>query len=702
MATQEAQERIDDSTPQGLVRKWVAELTIAEKAQKDWMEEGQQVYDLYESQSQQASNYNILWSNTEVLRPAIYNSTPVPDCRRRFRDQDVLGKAVAQVMERALSYSFDIYDFDGGMQAAVLDCLLPGRGVKRVRYVPKFAPLPTAAPLAQEIANPASGLPADVPATAVPQPATTGLPLMPEQGMSAPPPISQVAPTPGEMVYDQQALCEHVQWKNFRHGPGKTWSEVPWVAFDHDLSFDELVSMFGEEVARTVPLADVDPDMKVGDKQVTEMFRTAKVHEIWDKSTGSVLFIHKQKADAPCLAVPDPLRLQGFFCCPRPLYAIENSTKLTPTPLYRLYKQQAAALNKISRRIDVITEAMKVRGMYAANISEVASLLASGDNDMTPIANVTEIAAAGGLDKAIWIMPVEKLIVVLTGLYQAREQLKQAIYELTGISDIVRGSTDPNETKGAQVLKSQWGTLRLQRLQREVQRFARDLVRMTGEIIAQQFSQQQLAAITGLEFPTAEEKMQAQQQMELAQMPQVHPMTGQPMAPQVPPPELLEILEKPTWEEIMAVLQSDEMRQYKVDVETDSTVAETVDRDMKGLSEILGALGQFIQTVAPLVQSGVMPIEAAREIALAIVRRAKLGSAVEDQISQIGNQQQQMGMQQQQADGMNQILQAIQQLGQQGNDLGNGVQNGLQQISNQIQVALENVGRQQQPQLRAV
>lgn len=685
--------KLSEASPRGTVRKWVNELKLAEKRFQAWWKEADQIYDIYEAESQTQNSYNVLWSNTEVLRPALYNSKPTPDVRRRFRDEDVLGKTVSKVLQRALDYTVDDYeseDFDDEMKSSVLDMLITGRGKARVKYVPVFVPMDPMS-MGQPDATP--------PALDSPE-----QPTAPVASQDA---AAQAAP-PQEQVADESAKCEYVYYKDYLHGPGKKWSAVWWEAYRHCLDRDELVQMFGPDIGGKVPLDEAEKDQKAEDKDFNDQNRTAEVWEIWDKRTRQAIFINKQFADQPLLAVPDPLQLAGFFPGPKPLYAIESTRSLIPIPPYRLYKQQAKELNKVTKRIDVITEHLKVRGAYAAGIAEVANILKLGDGEMAPIQSVTQLAAAGGLDKALWLMPIDRLVQALNALYLAREQTKQVIAELTGLSDIVRGSTDPNETKGAQVLKSQWGTLRLQRLQREVQRFARDLIRLLGEIISQQFSPEKLAAITQVELPTPEQKMQAQMAVQQAEMaaqqaqgmpPQVDPATGQPMPPPGPPEEAIAVLEQPTWDDVMGVLKSDELRGYKVDVETDSTVAETIDRDMAGLSEVLSALGQFLQIVGPMVQQGFLPIDAAKEIALTICRRARMGTAVEDQIESIGGQQQANMMQQAQQpvnDGISQIAQMIQELGKRGDDLGNGMQNGLQQISNQIQVALENVAKQSQ------
>lgn len=687
----DSDKKISEASPRGILRKWKNELQLAERRFQAWWKEADQCYEIYEGESQQQNSYNVLWSNTEVLRPALYNSKPTPDVRRRFRDADTLGKTVSKVLQRALDYTVDDYeneDFDDEMKSSVLDMLITGRGKARVKYVPVFVPMPVT-PDSMAMGQP------DATPPALESP--TEMPTAPDTGVAA-----QAAPP--EMVGDESAKCEYVHYKDYLHGPGKKWSEVPWEAYRHKLDRDELVQMFGPEIGGAVPLDEAQKDEKTEDKDLNDQQRTAEVWEIWDKRTRAVVFINKQFEDGPLLNAPDPLQLAGFFPGPKPLYAIETTRTLIPIPPYRLYKKQAQELNKITRRIDVITEHLKVRGAYAAGITEIGNILKLGDGEMAPIVNVTGLGAAGGLDKALWMMPIDTLAAALQQLYVAREQQKQVIAEITGLSDIIRGSTDPNETKGAQQLKSQWGTLRLQRLQREVQRFARDLIRLLGEIISQQFSPEKLQAITQVELPTPEQKMQAEQVIQQAQAaqsapPQVDPATGQPMPPPGPPPEAVEMLEQPTWNDVMGVLQSDELRGYKVDVETDSTVAETIDRDMAGLSEILQALGQFLQIVGPMVQQGFLPIDAAKEIALTICRRARLGTAVEDQIQSIGGQQQANMMQQAQQpvqDGIGQIAQMIQELAKRGDDMGNGMQNGLQQISNQIQVALENVGRQQQ------
>jgi hypothetical protein len=617
-----------EKTPQGVVRRWRAELALADEEEGPWRKTGTELFDLYRTGKKKADSFNILWSNTETMAPAVYNSTPQPDVRRRFRDADPLGKAVSEVVERSLSYCIDTQDFDDTIGDGVLDMLVPGRGLARIKYQPTFAP--QAPPVAGDL---------------------SAAPSMPPEGAepaaAAPVAGDPAAPVdPLESIIDEAALLEHVQWDDFRRGPGKRWKDVPWEAFRHRMTRDMLVESFGEDIAKLVPITtDNKPGSKAGkggdkDKDVQMVLKTAEVWEIWDKEAREVIFLCLDYKDGPLKVVPDPLRLAEFFPTPRPMYAIRDSERLVPTPLFQQYEQQAKELERVSARINKIIGALKVRGAYQAALKEVSKILEADDLTMQPVENVSAIAQAGGLDKAIWILPVEKLIQVLTGLYTAREQVKAVIYEITGISDIARGMTDPNETASAQQLKSQWGSLRLQKMQREVQRFVRDLMRLMADLIGQHFNQQTLMQITGLQYPTAMEKQQAQQQLAMAQqqaamVPPPMPGMPPPPPPAPPDPELMKAAQSPSWEEIIAVMRSDGARTCRIDVETDSTVAETVQRDVQGVTEAVGAIGGVIQSSIPAIQSGMLPIDAVKAICLAIARRARLGSAVESAIDQI-------------------------------------------------------------------
>ena len=133
----ETKDELGDN-PAALVRRWLLELRLADKREREWRKTAQGVLELYRGETVKKNSFNILWSNTETMLPAIYSTPPKPDVRRRYKDGDKLGKVVSEVVSRALEFSIDTYDFDSLARADVLDMLLVGRGISRVRYVPSM------------------------------------------------------------------------------------------------------------------------------------------------------------------------------------------------------------------------------------------------------------------------------------------------------------------------------------------------------------------------------------------------------------------------------------------------------------------------------------------------------------------------------------------------------------------------------------
>lgn len=526
----------------GVVKRWLLEISLADKLEKDWRKSGNEARDIYRGKKKTQNGFNILWANTEVIRPNLYNSTPKPDVRRRYRDADPVGKQVSEVIERGLSFETDCCDFDGVMEAAVMDSALPGRGLARVCFEPYYDGEGDEKTLA------------------------------------------------GAKVYPKP-----VAWDSFRRGPAARWEDVPWISYEHQLTMEEVKKQFpGYETKVSYDVVIKGSTEETANLEPT-VFKRVRVYEIWDKDSKKILWIAPSWAESPLETEDDKLGLKDFFDMPKPLYAVDDTSTLEPICEYTLYEEQAKELNRITKRINKLTEALKIRGVYDATLTELQALMQSEDGDMIPTKDSTIALQAGGFDKAIWIMPIEQVAKVLGQLYIQREQVKMIIYEVVGISDILRGSTDPNETLGAQELKAQTGSVRMRRRQRDVQRFARDIFRIEAEIMCEHYPPELLTIMTGI---------------------------------QVTP-------------EMIQVMQRDLLRGIKVDIETDSTIAADAARTRKDVAEIMEAVGGFVTAFGPAVQAGAISMEAAKKILTSIIRKARLGREVEDAIEQDAQQPQQ-------------------------------------------------------------
>lgn len=574
------------------VQALLEQITAARRREQDWRKEGRRVLEIYGGKKKDQIPFNILYSNTETMLPALYNAQPRPVVQRRFKDADPIGKASSLAGQRTLEFVVDTNNeeyasFDEVMVDCVVDGLLPGRGSMRVKYDAKI-----------------------------------------------------VGQSPNRYVAWELVCFESLKWDRWVFGYAKKWTKVPWIAFEHDVTEEEAIRLFGSAIAGKLQYTaseksnTSDKDEDSDDTQTNEDRKICKVWEVWVREGRKVIHVSPNYTDGLLKEEADPLGLTGFFPLPEPMRFLRKSNDLMPVAPYTLYENQAKELNRLSTRINRVAEAIKVRGAYDSTITELDDLLKKDDNQMVGAQNVAALTD-GGLEKAIWLMPIDKLIAVLQQLYIARQACKQVIYEITGISDILRGSTVASETATAQELKSQWGTLRLKRLQREVQRFARDALRISLEIASKRFSEKTFAAMTGLPFATTPEVQAAQGQVAAARSMfavQGVPQQALPQMLQQAVPEALATLAKPHWDAVMKMLRDNTQRAYRIDIETNSTVDVEATEDQKQMSEVLQAVSQFIQGVAPLIQSGSMPFEVAQSMLLGIVRRYRMGSEIEDYI----------------------------------------------------------------------
>lgn len=556
----------------GEAKYWQGQIDLSERDHKDWIKDGKAVVQRYRGGKEKSttrarsSQYNILFSNTETLKGALFARMAKPDIRRRFADQDPVGRQVAEIVERAAIFTQESEDSERAYERGIEDYLLPGRGLVRVCYE----------------AETAKG----------------------EDGK--------------EYVASQDLYDEYVNWDDFRHEPAKTWDKVTWEAFRHKMSRDDLKSNFGgegqltPEQVQAIPL-NWTPDSN--DQKLSDAYKRAEVWEIFDKDTKTRIWI-VPGFDTVCRKDADPYGLEDFFPNAEPLQAITTNDTMVPSPEFHIYKDQADGLDEIEARIDKLTRALKRRGVYDATFKELVRLSKANDNEFIPVKNYAELSTKGGLAAAFQSEDLAVLAQVLAELHSQRDLRVQTIYEVVGIADIMRGTSDPRETLGAQKIKAQFGGNRLKKRQDKVQKWIRDTLRIKAEIIAEHFEPQKLADMTGFKYLDEAAMAQiAQQAAQAGQLPQT-PTDG------VITPAM------------MKILRDDKLRSYRIDVETDSTIFEDAEAEKQAVTEMLKASSEFVIAWMPVIQAQPAMLDMAFEMLAFALRRFKAGRSLEDVIEQ--------------------------------------------------------------------
>lgn len=418
------------------------------------------------------AKFNILWANVQTLIPACFSRLPQPDVSRRFKDNDPVGRVAALILERALDFEVQHYaDYRTTMKQSVHDRFLGGRGTSWTRYEPKFKP-------------------ADVQITEDVQ--------------------------EGEIEEQLDYECaptDYVHWKDFGHSIARTWEEVPCVWRKVYMGEKAVEERFGEDIAKKLPYDATPESMKSAKDQ--NIKKQALVYELWDKDEKKAIWLSKSHPEI-LDEKEDPLGLKDFFPCPKPLYATLTNESLIPVPDFSLYQDQAKTLDMLSDRIDGLSQMLQVKGVYDDAIPVLARLFTEGSNGtLLPGKNYAAFAEKGGLKNSVDIMDLKMIADALGVAQETMQQVQSQVYEITGISDIIRGQSEAAETATAQQIKGQYASLRLKSMQDDVSRYATDILQLKAQIICRKFNPQTIMTMAAIDQLTPEDQQMVPQAIAL-------------------------------------------------------------------------------------------------------------------------------------------------------------------------------------------
>lgn len=655
---------------------WMGQEKIAEREERKWLKQAREIVKRYRDERpesiQNTHRFNIFWSNVETLKPVLYARTPKPDVQRTFKDDDPVGLFAAEILQRCLEYSCEAHEkhFDEVMKAVVEDRLLPGRAAARVLYVPHYG---------EVIKTP------DGPENAE----------FEEQGAAAATVASDgdnandrdndgdEAPPDREVVYEE-AVPKYIFYEDYREGPARQWDEVPWVRYRAYMTRDQLVARFGAK-GKKVNL-DYEPKGVPESAKTappSDLFKKACVHEIWDKDKKEVVWLAPGTPDLILDRDEDPLKLPGFFPNRRPLLANKTNDKRIPVPDFIQYQDQARELDRVTARIDKLTGALQVKGFYPGEEKQaLQQLIDEGtENRLIPIHDWQRFVDKGGIKDIIQWMPIQQIAECLIQLYGARDRTKQILYELTGMSDILRGQTSPIETKGAQDLKASFATRRMAPKQKDVAEFACELIRAMGAVIAEHFSAKTISMISG--FPQS-------QQVPIPQLPEPPPQyipaaqgpapamgpqpagvpladngsgavppaaepspglpaaAGQAMMAMQPNPAFQQWMQfkqlrdqaiqknaaaQKKFDDAVALIKKDGVTGFRIDIEADSTIAPDEEAEKQSRTEFLQQFVPFMQQIIPFAMGNPAAADFAEKLTLFAMRPFKVARNLEESIT---------------------------------------------------------------------
>lgn len=490
--------------------------------------------------------FDLFWASMEIIKPATLARRPQPACAPMFADNTPLKNTTAELLERVTTASFDRGGIDGVMLGVRDDLAFTNRGIIWVSYE-----------------------------------ADDG---------------------------GQKACIEHLDRKDFGHEAARQWEDVGYVWRRAWMTKSEMRKRFRKTSGDAYQKAQFAIRREDKNNGAADDSKKAGVFEVWHKADNRVYWV--TEGVPVMLDEGEPhLKLKDFFPCPKPAYGTLRRRSLVPIPDFVRYASHLNQINRLTARIYLLLDQVKMRGLIPAggDVADAVSKLIRSDDDQLIIEVPSAAFQAGGTAGFVAWLPIAEVATAIQGLITARTQLFDDFYQLSGISDIMRGATEAQETLGAQQLKSQYGSVRVRQKIDELQRIAADTARIVAEIAAEKFSRETILDMGQMEIVTkadlkkqiediekaAEDEIKALTEKARQAVQQAQQQQGQGQQQgQMPDPEqaqqqlvqaqqqiiakyskqLQQVSAKVTIEDVMDLLRDERARGFAFEIATDSTI----------------------------------------------------------------------------------------------------------------------------------
>jgi hypothetical protein len=602
-------------------KAWLNMLQESEKAFEEWHEACDNIERLYANltflrSTTRDRQFNLFWANLEILRPSIYAKPPVPVVVPKFKDRRPLYQTTSELLERCSVVAFDLTRIDDLLKLVRDDLATTGRGVAWCRYEPQDE----------------------------------------------------------DMDKSEYVCVDFKGRKDFLHSLSRNWREVTWVAAASYMTRAQAKARFSKYSQDEYQKAEYRVDKDAQEIGGSDNRERAQFWEIWHRGLNTVVWVAEGCENILDEAEPDELaKLNNFFPCPQPAYGVTQPGSLIPVPDVLQYKDQLDEVNTLTGRLHALAQYLEVKGFYPAGSAEISDAVQAAVKMKSPgrvLVPISNWAAFGGSKEVIIWMPITEIAQCITSVIAVRKQLIEDIYQIMGLSDIMRGSTDPGETLGAQQLKSQYGSVRIRDKQGEMVRVARDIEEIIAEIMCSDFDFGTLLQMSQMEIPTAEEQQQKMlmmaqqlqmiQQQAMAQMQQAQAAPqAQAMAQQGNPQAVQELQQqytqlkgniedeqnKPTQELIEQFIRDYRTTAFVLDIETDSTIQADENAEKQRRGEFMGMMAQLLPQLGALVAAQPGAAEFCGELLKFSVAPFRVGRSLDGSIDNLVEQVEMMAAQ---------------------------------------------------------
>lgn len=505
--------------------------------------------DLY--RRRQWTKFPLWWSCWKIRQPIVFARMPVPMLKDTQGD-DPFGRTACVVGERFIKSILKTFDAFTEFASGIDDFLVTNFGWGRWFYKTELCVEDEKIRLQIVKPPPMEGMePQEAPQPILVNPATgeqvTDESQVLEDDMGPYILSGQKVDVESESVYFESQLYSALYIEN----DTRKWNEVTRCAMEYNYSYRDFKKKFGEKALEKISLVDI------------EQHKTGKpiiVFEYWDEMLKECRWLAENSDDffQPEGGSPttyglkeiegaqedydnsDLYGLSSFYPCTEPLIFNNTPRNFWPTPEFFQVADIIEHINSVFSRAVLLTKAIRIRFLFDSSVPQLKELIGeTGEGGGIGIPNLEKalIAGKGSLAMLVQYMPIDDLLSGLNNMYNAFNQGLDTFYQITGMSDLIRGQTNPDSDKtyGERQMEGKFALNRIEPYQRKAQEWVKNNLQIGMEMGLKMFSES-----------TVDEYIV---------------------------PQTLDDEDKQRYVGALALLKDNKRSRFRVDFETDSTIA---------------------------------------------------------------------------------------------------------------------------------
>lgn len=527
------------------VKFWKKEIDLAKKWFRRFTKAGDNVVKTFLDDRREEDNdlamivtrLNLFHANIITLMSMLYGRMPKVEVTRRFADaDDDIARVAGEILTRILNTDIEVAGEDVAtvFRSSLQDRLLVGLGTARLKY---------------HMESDKRHVDAIV-----------------KDGTEAAPGYDK------EEVSYECAEVIYTHWKDILWSPSRTYSELRWKAYRSYMTKDEFKERFpGKEISEAQfstqgPLrmnkwASSDAD--------SSPIEQVEIWEIWCKDEEKIYWYSEGCHDL-LDEEDDVLGLEGFFPDPPPMMSNLTTSKYLPKADYSMAKDLYNEIDELESRIAMLTRACKCVGVYNKANKDVQRMLTEGvENELIPVDNWASFAEGGGMEGSIQFLPIKDVADTISILTQKQNDKIQQLYQVTGMSDVMRGAAQEEGTPVSATerkIQDNYGSIRIEALQNEFARWVSDTQSIKAEIIANLYQPETILQASNI---LATEDGQDQQLVQAA----------------------------------IALIKDPQKSQWRITVRPESLAIADYNQTKMDRMEFIMGLAQYMQSAAPLLEA---------------------------------------------------------------------------------------------------